>query len=357
MAPLMDQITVLREALRPHLAWHGARLSFLAMFLIALVRVRTVNWAELATGFCGQAQIDSNYKRLQRFFRHYEVDEIAIAQTIVGLLVIPEPWVLSIDRTEWKFGHTVFNILVLGVVYEGVALPLVWTMLDKRGNSNTLERMQLLSRFIATFGEVKLACLTADREFVGQDWFSYLKAAPTTPFRIRIRQNHCLFDGQRNLKVKTVFADLKVNQTKVLRKKRRLWGHWLYIAALRLEDGSLLVIATQLKPKSAIADYAQRWGIETLFGLLKTRGFCLESTHLRDSERLSKMFALLGLAVAWALSSGLWLHQHQPIALKRHGRRAKSLFRYGLDHLRSIFLNLDARFDEFLQATQLLSCT
>ena len=108
---------------------------------------------------------------------------MAIAQTIVGLLDIPEPWVLSIDRTEWKFGQTVFNILVLGVVHEGVALPLVWTMLDKRGNSNTLERMQLLSRFIAAFGEVKLACLTADREFVGQDWFSYLKAAPTTPFR------------------------------------------------------------------------------------------------------------------------------------------------------------------------------
>ena len=353
----MDQITLLREALRPHLSWHGARLSFLAMFLIALVRVRTVNWAELATGFCGPAQIDSNYKRLQRFFRHYEVDELAIAQTIVGLLDIPEPWVLSIDRTEWKFGQTVFNILVLGVVYEGVALPLVWTMLDKRGNSNTLERMELLSRFIAAFAEVELACLTADREFVGQDWFSYLKAAPATPFRIRIRENHCLFDGRRTLKVKTAFADLKVNQTKVLRNKRRLWGHWLYIAAMRLEDGSLLVIATQLKPHRAIADYAQRWGIETLFGLLKTRGFCLESTHLRESERLSKMFALLGLAVAWALSSGLWLHQHKPIKLKCHGRRAKSLFRHGLDHLRSIFLNLDTRLDEFLQATQLLSCT
>jgi hypothetical protein len=37
-----------------------------------------------------------------------------------------------------------------------------------------------------------------------------------------------------------------------------------YIAALRLEDGSLLVIATQTAPKSAIADYAKRWGIETL---------------------------------------------------------------------------------------------
>jgi hypothetical protein len=30
----------------------------------------------------------------------------------------------------------VFNILMFGVVHEGVAFPLVWTMLDKKGNSN-----------------------------------------------------------------------------------------------------------------------------------------------------------------------------------------------------------------------------
>lgn len=42
---LMNQVTLLRDALRPHLAWHGARLSFVAAFLIALLRVKTVNRA------------------------------------------------------------------------------------------------------------------------------------------------------------------------------------------------------------------------------------------------------------------------------------------------------------------------
>ncbi len=41
-----------------------------------------------------------------------------------------------------------------------------------------------------------------------------------------------------------------------------------------------------------IDDYAQRWGIETLFGIFKSRGFNLEDTHLIDSERLSRLFAL-----------------------------------------------------------------
>jgi hypothetical protein len=107
---------------------------------------------------------------------------------------------------------------------------------------------------------------------------------------------------------------------------------------MRLENGELLVVATQRAPKSAIADYAKRWGIETLFGMFKTRGFCLESTHLTDAERLSKLLALLSLALCWAILIGEWLHQLKPISIKKHGRKAKSIFRYGLDHLRNIVL-------------------
>jgi hypothetical protein len=121
----MSQLTALREALRPHLGWHGARLSFVAAFLIALFRVKTVNFAELATAFVGKAQSESHYKRMQRFFRDFELDYQAIAQTVIALLHIPQPWVLSLDRTEWQFGQTTYNILMLGVVYQDVAFPLV----------------------------------------------------------------------------------------------------------------------------------------------------------------------------------------------------------------------------------------
>ena len=67
----MDNISLIRATLKPYLKWHGARLSFLALFLISLFRVKTVNLAELATGFMGNAKIESNYKRLQRFLREF----------------------------------------------------------------------------------------------------------------------------------------------------------------------------------------------------------------------------------------------------------------------------------------------
>ena len=78
----------------------------------------------------------------------------------------------------------------------------------------------------------------------------------------------------------------------------------MQVAALKLLDGELMIIVTQRMVESAIVDYGKRWGIETLFGILKSRGFNLEGTHLREMERLSKLVALLRLAM---LGAGEWV--------------------------------------------------
>ncbi len=102
---------------------------------------------------------------------------------------IPQPWILSTDRTEWPFGQTRFNILMLGIVHHGVAYPIVWKMLDKKGKSNSNKRMDLLERFDQIFPEAEIAYLTGDREFVGKQWFTYLLLEPTISFRLRIRHS------------------------------------------------------------------------------------------------------------------------------------------------------------------------
>jgi hypothetical protein len=353
----MKQITLIKQTLQPHLGWHGARVTFLALFLIALFRVKSVNLAELATGFIGSAKLASRYKRLQRFMGEFELDYHRIARLVAHLMAIPQPWVLSIDRTNWEFGDQVFNILMLGVVHNGVAFPLLWVMLDKKGNSNSQERMDLLDEFFEVFPEVEVAYLTADREFLGQAWFEYLLETSHLEFRIRMRESDKLNDGRQSLKAKVVFSALKINDHQVLRHRRQVWGHWVYVSALRLEDGKLLIVITNHRPQQAIADYGKRWGIETLFGCLKTRGFCLESTHLQDPERLSRMIALLTIALCWAFLTGEWWASQQAIVIKKHGRKAKSIFRHGFDHLREILFNLESRMDELFQVLTFLSCT
>jgi len=353
----MEQISLIRKTLQPHLDWHGARLSFLALFLVALFRVKTVNLSELATGFVGKAQTQSHLKRLQRFFSEFELDYPTLAKLVAALMDVPQPWTLSLDRTTWEFGGCCHNILMLGVVHKGVAFPLFWWMLDKKGNSNTTERIDLLGEFFLAFPQVEVEDLCADREFMGEEWFEYLLESAKLPFRIRIRESDKLDDGQKCLKAKVVFASLQVGEQVVLSKPRKLWGRWLYVAALRLPDGKLLIVATNRQALRAIADYGKRWSIETLFGCLKSRGFCLEATHLFDSERLSRMVGLLSIGLCWAFKTGEWLAQEKPIEIKRHGRKARSIFRHGLDYLRRILLNLEEHQTELLRALQLLSGT
>ncbi|MEL7333184.1 MAG: hypothetical protein AAFN12_13130, partial [Cyanobacteria bacterium J06560_2] len=52
---------LLREKLQPHLGWHGARTWFVAAFIIALFRSRTVNLSDLSVAFLGLAKPASHY--------------------------------------------------------------------------------------------------------------------------------------------------------------------------------------------------------------------------------------------------------------------------------------------------------
>lgn len=354
----MSQYSELKRVLQTQLNWHGARISFLALFLLALLKVKTVNLSELCLGFGGKALPQSSYKRLQRFFREFELDYTQLATLVVSWMQIPSGWVLSLDRTTWKFGHHWYNILTLGIVHEGVAFPVLWWLLDKKGNSNSDERMRLLETFAKRFPTARVNYLCADREFIGQAWVRYLLLEPALAFRLRIRGSDQIEHDGKVLAARVVFAHLQPGQSQQLTGTCRVWGYPVAIEALRLDDGELLVVIGPVKTQTLVKDYALRWGIETLFGIFKTRGFCLESTHFTDDERLSKLFALLTLALCWAMRTGVWLHQWQPIEIKKHGRRAKSLFRLGFDYLRHLVLNPSMSNEpDFVQSLQLLSCT
>jgi hypothetical protein len=69
------------------------------------------------------------------------------------------------------------------------------------------------------------------------------------------------------------------------------------------------------------------------------------------------MIALLTIALCWAFKTGEWVVEPEGIEIKKHGRKAKSTFRVGLDYLRRIFLNLNFHEIESLEAIRFLSCT
>jgi len=112
-----------------------------ASFILALLQVTTVNLIRIANGLNGQADKKSNYRRIQRFFALFEIDSDQIAQVIVALLPVQRNWLVTLDRTHGQFGKLQINILLVGLVFQGVSFPLYWTLLPKKGNSNTPERI------------------------------------------------------------------------------------------------------------------------------------------------------------------------------------------------------------------------
>lgn len=124
--------------------------------------------------------------------------------------------------------------------------------------------MDLFDKFRAIFPDVEIAYLCGDREFIGKEWLTYLMIDPIIPFRLRIKANQKIHDGQKSLRASIVFAHLQAGQSEVLSSRRWVWDRLIYLSALRLDDGELLIIISDDSPTKAISDYAQRWGIETL---------------------------------------------------------------------------------------------
>ncbi len=124
--------------------------------------------------------------------------------------------------------------------------------------------------------------------------------------------------------------------------KIEIFGQKVYLAGSRSEGGELMIVATNIGDKEAIAVYLRRWEIEVLFSCLKGRGFRFEDTRLTQPERIETLIALLCVDVCWVYKVGEWKAKTKPIKFNqyRESRRPQySYFRYGFDVIREAILN------------------
>ncbi len=283
----MEYISELKDNLNVYFGWNNARMTCFVNMLLALLATRTVNLNKLACVVFGDALQSSRYRRIKRFFSKFPLDYQQIAGFIFKLFFVSGgQWYLSMVRTNWRWGKSDINILMLGIVFKGTAIPIYWMLLDKRGNSDTPERKTLFQMFIEHFGKNCIKGILADREFVGKDWFGWL-LKEKIPFHIRIK-NNTITTNAKGLKVDidALFYGLKPNEQRSLKGRRLVWGNFVCLAGLRLVDGELLIVATTELPETAIATYGLRWEIECLFGCFKGRGFSFEDTDITDKARI-----------------------------------------------------------------------
>lgn len=341
---LQQNSIILEEKIKATTGWNKSRIYIIVGLIVSIIRLGRVNLKKVATKINPNQSAEINYRRLSRFFQQFKFDKVILAK-LLSSFIEEEKWTLTLDRTNWKFGKVHINILMLAVAYKGMAIPILWFLLPKerkQGNSNYRDRIRIIKRFIDIFGVDKIEVLVADREFIGEIWFRWLKKR-NIPFSIRIKEGHKVKVGRGEKAVKELFGTLKENTPTFYRTRKSIYGYQYLSLVAIIKNGELMILATNIKQEKALSYYKRRWEIETLFSAFKIRGFNLEETHLSQNHKIDSMIAILSLAFVWCHTIGEWLNETKPIKILKHGRKAKSLFLYGFEYLDDIFSNYEVR--------------
>jgi hypothetical protein len=361
MLPYVRQLT---RVLSKRLGWNRARIKLMARLMRALPMQTTTNLAELAVVMKPQVETDSTYRRLQRFFAEFSFGYETLGRFLLDLVPTEPPYVAVLDRTEWHFGQTAVNVLMIGIAESGIAYPVAWSVLGHGGGSGAGEHTELLDRFLRLVEPDDLRALVADREFTGSNFLKALDQREI-PFVIRLKKDRRIgppsgeSSGEWSLPVKMFARACQPGQVSQLPAPTGLGGAEsveCQVTTRRLEEDSFLILAgREVDPESMLDLYRKRWEIETLFAALKSRGFGLEETHMTGPDRIRKLLGILALTYSWTRIIGLDRKAKEGAPREcANGYPEKSLFRYGLDRLRELVANWHRTGDELHRCIQAL---
>jgi hypothetical protein len=309
------KIDQLSSILNQELHVHGNNCATVIDFTLSLQKARTVNLQQMVnySSRLGEISSASIYKNYQRLVHDCRISQTDLARCIIKMFSIGCcKLTLALDRTNWKYGTANINLLVLSVCVLGCCIPLYWLELDKRGNSNSDERIELLNRFVSEFGIGMIDCLIADREFIGKDWFDYLNITGIR-FVVRIKENMLLDINGDLIKGNKLFKSITTGKAA---------SHLIEIEGLKLiaqatrsgESELVIVVSNDLLRNNLLETYAKRWRIECLFANLKSKGFNFEDTHITIKSRIGNLTKLIVLTFAICYLLGLVRASRWPIS-------------------------------------------
>lgn len=288
-------------------------------------------------------------QKIRRLLDCLGITPLIFAKTIIKLFAI-DKFELIIDRTNWKFGKTDINFLVLSVTWNNLAIPIYWIMLNnKGGNSNSDQRIELVKWFTYNFDKSRILCIYADREFPSIDFITWLLAREQgINFIFRCKSSVTASNGSKRISLTKLYHKLcnMPNKAKVDSHIRRIFGNRLYISARLNGANELVILVSNQYHQDPFSLYARRWMIENMFGKFKIKGFNLESTHLTKYNRLSSLFTLIAIAYCYSCKIGSIANSIKPIKIKKLKRNNTiqetpefSLFNYGFYLLKNIIIS------------------
>ena len=317
---------------------HKKRQEFIVEMLEGLIKSRSVHFIEIADKIDKPIKVSSLERRIQDFFQKVNIEFEQLAIFLLSF-IHKQKLILSIDRTEWDYGGCQVNILCVVVSIGKMGVPLYFEILDnKSGNSHSDDRINLFKQLIEVIGINRIDYVVMDREFIGHHWLDWLQSV-SIDFCVRVPKHHTITLPEGAYKAEDLIQELSQ------RYQTEVWVDKVKVnVSLSYDDqGKLLFLIGTRKATSLRKMYRKRWGIEVIFQAFKGRGFRLEESCLQDINKYKKLFALVAIAYTLCWAVGITDGRQNPVKVKKHGYPQYSVFRRGLNLIRTMFRNQTAQ--------------
>jgi hypothetical protein len=312
--------------------------------MVGLFQSRTVHLSKVAAKIPGVAVLVSKTRRLQRWLANPNVRVRdwyrPIAEQIIDRLAIGGLRLL-VDGSKVGFGH---QLLLVSVAYRKRALPLCWTWINSsRGHSTSWKQRALLAYVHGLVPAGTRVSVAGDAEFGGVEVQTLLRS---WGWMYVLRQK-----GRLLVKAQAQSSWQRLDSL-VRKPGERVWLADCRLMAKHQYQVNLLaywkpgeelpwLLATNLSaPQAVTRIYRRRMWIDESFGDLKGNGFGLESTHLRNFLRLSRLTLAVMLLYVWLIAVGTrTIKNGQRHLVDRNDRRDYSIFRIGCNLIERLLSN------------------
>jgi len=291
----------------------------LADIAASVLATRNINTSELANVLPRDVKSnEERYRYINRWLANEKINPLNVMKGFVPEMMEAlgdrgQTVILMLDQSKIRDG---FECLMVSARVHERAVPVGWKVIKTRGEIGFDVQEKLLDSIAEMIPDGIKIILMADR-FYGTAALISLCQRLKWKYRIRLKGNLILKHQGGELQTgELIHLGLKsveqaeLNQTSVVTN----------IGVIQ-EDGHRepWIIAMDCKPEMGkVLDYGMRWGIEALFSDMKSRGFGVTKTQLKDAQRIGRLLLILAVACYWAVSTGM-----QPKATRYYSKKKK----------------------------------
>jgi hypothetical protein len=230
--------------------------------IMGIYESRQVGSTSLSAYVSGNSSTSSKQRRIERFYsNNYVAPEYLLGA--IKKMFGAKKFILSFDRTNWKFGKSSVNAFAAFASGAGIDSLINLKMLDnKGGNSKSEDRIDLAMEVIKSYGKESIENILGDREFFSLKFISWL-TEEDLPYTLRVKEN--LAFVQPYLKHAT---DKGIMFKNVVIAKRGGVKIHCDLSIKKLKDEYLILVSNKIK--KPLEQYRKRWAIERFFKMCQS---------------------------------------------------------------------------------------